>query len=88
VVLDIEARAAEIANSRSYFDNITEFNRLQEIRAHIDERNSHNTKCRCKIRRPDAERCLEQKPRTGVEQLKKTAIEDDTGGITLTPFDR
>jgi hypothetical protein len=30
---------------------------------------------------------LEQKPRTMIEELKETAVENNAGGIAVSPFD-
>jgi len=43
---------------------------------------------RRQIRRLNPERGFEQRPGAPIEEFKKAGIEDDAGGVALSPFDR
>jgi len=87
-VLDIETRTAEFADLRGHLDDIAETGRRQKAGARVDQRNPDDAEGCRQVRRLNPERGFEQRPGAPIEEFKKAGIEDDAGGVALSPFDR
>jgi hypothetical protein len=82
----VEARTPELADGGFDFDQIAQLGGKKKARLCINQRH-RNTVDRSDPGSGERECVLEQKPRTMIEELKETAVENNAGGIAVSPFD-
>src|SRR5277367_2097735 len=87
LVFDVEARAAKRGHLRCEFHDVAKARRRDEAGAGVDQGNAEDTIDRRPFLRFHAEHMLEHRPGAVVEILEKTSVEDDAGGIAVTPGD-
>ena len=87
-MFDVEAGTAERAHPRDHLDDIAEARRRDEARAGVHQRNAENAEGGRQFVRLHAERRLEQAPGAAIEKLEEAGVEDDPGGVAMSPLDR
>ena len=75
-------------HARYDFDLLAELRGAQKIRARIDQRNAGDAIGAATYRLLHAKRGSQQQRRRPVEKFEEARIEDDAGGVAMTPFDR
>ena len=76
----------EISGEPEQYD-VAETRRHDEAGAGIDQRNTNDSIHGTKLMRLHAEGRFEQHPGAPIEELEKASVEDDSGGIAVSPLD-
>src|SRR5262249_58842597 len=87
-MLHLEARTAESVDVGGHLRHVIELGGSQKARLHLDQRDPDNPKMLGDLVRAHPERRLDHEPGVPIKKFKKTAVEDNAGGIAMTPFHR